>query len=210
MQLFPTIDSSFLDCYHLWKLIFLVLRTTRLIQCQMHENVNTSSLSSSSSFFAVNVFPSLVLRSQDNLPLTEQAIYDFRNDMRKASELNDFDDEDYVEDEDIDIESDNQQHFQSSSSSSSSKFHSSIINSITSITTVMTTATTTTTTTTTITTPTTLSEISTQETKIIKSKTSNDQYTIISSSTRLVPMFICLLFSFSLLYRYIHMNNFLF
>ncbi|CAF0913815.1 unnamed protein product [Rotaria sp. Silwood1] len=209
MQLFPTIDSSFLDCYHLWKLIFFVLRTTRLIQCQMHENINTSSLSSSS-FFAANIFPSFVLRSQDNLPLTEQAIYDLRNDMRKANELNDFDDEDYLEDEDMDMESDNQQHFQSSSSSSSSSsFRSSIINSITSITTIMTTATTITTTTT-ITTPTTLSEINTQETKSIESKTSNDQYTIISSSSHSVPMCICILFPFSLLYRYMHMNNFLF
>ncbi|CAM4798796.1 unnamed protein product [Rotaria magnacalcarata] len=236
MQLFPTIHSSLLGCCHLWKLIFLVLRTTRLIQCQMHASLNTSSSSSSSSspYFAANIFPSLVLRSHDNLPLTEQAIYDLRNDMRKENEFIEFDDEDYIEDDDMDMENDNQQDFQSLSSLTSPSIILNAIISTTTATSVTTTATTTTTatsvTTTTTTTTTTTNAILTtktvpkkitkittrstansQQTEIIETKVVNTQYTIISSSSsRVVPMFICSLFLFSLLYRNIHMNSVLF
>lgn len=101
MQLFPTQSYSHQNCSHLWKLIFLVLRTARLIQCQLNSPLNVS-LSSSSSI--INVFPSFGHRSQDNSPLSEQAIYDIRNSLRTANEMNDFDDDDYSEDEDIDLD----------------------------------------------------------------------------------------------------------
>jgi hypothetical protein len=146
------------------------------------------------------IYPSLVFRSPDNLPLTEQVIYDLRNDMRKASEMNDFNDEDYSEDEDIESENDNQLHVQLSPPPAT--FRSIILNSITS----------TTTTTTVMTMTTIFSEINNQQAEIVDSKTLNDKSKMISSfsSSRLKPMFICLLFSFSSLCRYIYVNNFLF
>jgi len=146
-------------------------------------------------FVFLKVFPSLLFRSQDNLPLTEQVVYDLRNEMRKASEINDFDDEDYSEDEDFEVENDNQQHVQLFSPSST---RSTIINSITSRITI-------------ITTKTVSPEINNTQSEIIESKTSKDKIlSISSSSSRLIPMFICLLFLFSSLYRHIHVNNFLF
>jgi len=185
MQLFPTVHYSFLDCCHLWKLIFLVLRTTRLIQCQMNATVN---ISSSASLSAINIFPSsLFFRSQENLPLTDQAIYDLRNEMRKASEMNDFDD-DYNEDDDIEFENDNQEHFQFFSPPPPTD--STRLNSIASTVTSMTTA------------KTKVSGINNQQTEIIDSKIDKSM-TKSSSSSRFVPMFICLLFSFSSLYRHI-------
>jgi hypothetical protein len=148
-------------------------------------------------FCFLKIFPSLLFRSQDNLPLTEQVVYDLRNEMRKASEINDFDDEDYSEDEDFEVENDNQQHIQLFSPSPT---RSTIINSITSRITIITT-----------TIKTVSPEINNTQSEIIESKTLKDKYlTISSSSSRLIPMFICLLFLFSSLYRHIHVNNFLF
>jgi hypothetical protein len=139
------------------------------------------------------IFPSLVFGSQENIPLTEQAVYDIRNEMRKASEINDFDDEYDSEDEDFEIENDNQQSIQIFSSST---IRSHIINSIIPVLSIKTT-------TRIITTTTISSEINNQETETIESKISNDKYLTVpsSSSSRFVPMFICLLFSFSSLYR---------
>lgn len=114
--------------------------------------------------------------------------------MRKANEINDFDDEDYSEDEDIDIENDNQQHVQILPTATSRSI---IINAITP--------------TLTVTKTTKFSEINNQQIHATGSKTSNEKYTTLSSSTsRLVPMFISLLLSFSSLYRYSYVNNFLF
>jgi light-regulated signal transduction histidine kinase (bacteriophytochrome) len=135
-------------------------------------------------------------RSSENLPLTEQVIYDLRNDMRKASENNDFDDEDYSEDEDIESDNDNHQHIQLFTLSSTAR--STLINSITSTKTLMPTSTTINTT-----------EINSQQTEMIESKSSKNKSLTSSSSIRFLPMFDCFLFSFSLLYRSIHMNNFL-
>jgi len=146
--------------------------------------------------FFLKIFPSLVFLSQDNLQLTEQAEYDLRNEMRKASEINDFDDYDDSEDEDFEIENDNQQHVQLFSLPPTTR--STIINSITSRITIITTKTTTVS-----------PEINSTQLEIIESKTSKDKY-LTSSSSRLIPMFICLLFLFSSLYRHIHVNNFLF
>lgn len=116
--------------------------------------------------------------------------------MRKASEINDFDDEDYSEDEDIDFENENQQHVQISPPPPPpplpSTFRSVIINSITSNTSIT-------------------ANDMTRTTEFSETnKTSNDKSKMLSLSTRLKPTFICLLFSFSFLYRYIHVNNFLF
>jgi len=133
------------------------------------------------------------LGSQDNLQLTEQYEYDLRNELRKANEINDFDDDDYSEDEDFEIENDNQQHVQLFSPSPTTR--STIINSITSRITIITT--------------TVSPEINSTQLEIIESKTSKDKY-LTSSSSRLIPMFICFLFLFSSLYRHIHVNNFLF
>jgi len=122
--------------------------------------------------------------------------------MRKASELNDFDDDDYSDEEDFEMENDNQQYVQLFSPLTSP---STIINSIPSTITIMKTKTTTTITTTT-------TRFSEKQTETIESKTSNNKYMTISSSSssRLAPIFPCLLFSFSSLYRHIHVNNFLF
>jgi hypothetical protein len=118
--------------------------------------------------------------------------------MRKASEINDFDDDDYSDEEDFEMENDNQQYVQLFSPLTSP---STIINSIPSTITIMTTKRTTTTT-----------IFSEKQTETIESKTSNNKYMTISSSSssRLAPIFPCLLFSFSSLYRHIHVNNFLF
>lgn len=145
------------------------------------------------------MFPSLVIRSQENLPLTEQVVYDLRNEMRKASEINEFDDEDYSEDEDIEfINNENPPPIELVSLPIS---RSTILHSI--ISTPTTTTATTTTRKTTITIPTTTtisSEKNIQHTEVIETKASNTQYQSIpsSSSFRIVPMFICLLFSFSI------------
>jgi len=114
--------------------------------------------------------------------------------MRKANEINDFVDEDYSEDEDIEIENDNQQHVQVIPPPTSRSI---IINSITPTVVTVTT--------------TTLSAINNQRIEAIGSKTSNDEYTSISSSScHLVPMFISLLLSFTSLYRCSYVNHFLF
>jgi hypothetical protein len=125
-------------------------------------------------------------------------MYDLRNNMRKASERNDFDGESYSEEEDDEIDNENQQHIHVISTPTA---RSAIINSIISTATRKTMTTTI------------FSEINNQHTKIIESKTSNDKSMTISSSSsssRFVPMFLCFLFSFSSLYRYIHVNYFLF
>lgn len=147
------------------------------------------------------MFPSLVLRSQENLPLTEQVVYDMRNEMRKASENNDFDDEDYSEEDEMEFENYETQP-PSIQLVSLPTIRSTIIHSITS-----------TLATSTIKTTTVSPEMNNQPTEIIESKTSNDQYRSIpssSSSFRYTLLFICLLISFSSLYRNIHVNNFLF
>jgi len=119
--------------------------------------------------------------------------------MRKANEINDFVDEDYSEDEDIESENDNQQHIQLFSPPSLTA-RSTIINSIISTSTLRPTSTAINTT-----------IFNPQQTEIIESKISNNKSrTISSSSFRLLPIFYCFLFSFSLLYRSIHVNNFLF
>jgi hypothetical protein len=135
--------------------------------------------------------------------LTEQVIYDLRNDLRKASVNNDFDDDDgdYSEDEDIESENDNQQHIQLFSPPSLTA-RSTIINSIISTSTLRPTNTAINTT-----------IFNPQQTEIIESKISNNKSRTKSSSSssfRLLPIFYCFLFSFSLLYRSIHVNNFLF
>ncbi len=141
-------------------------------------------------------------RSSENLPLTEQVIYDLRNDMRKANENNDFDDEDYSEDEDTELDNDNHQHIQLVTPSPTARL--TLINPITSTTTAL------------IRTNTTINttEINAKQTDVIGSKSSkNKSRTALSSSSssfRLLPMFDYFLFSFSLLYRSIHVNNFLF
>jgi hypothetical protein len=108
--------------------------------------------------------------------------------MRKANELNDFIDEDYSEDEDIEIENDNQQHVQVIPPPTSRSI---IINSITP---------------TVVTVTTTLSAINNQRIEAMESKTSK----ISSSASHLVPMFISLLLSFTSLYRCSYVNHFLF
>lgn len=148
------------------------------------------------------------MKSEDSVILTEQAMYDFRNDMRKASELNDLDDEDYTEDEDIDSESDEQQQNEILTPLTS---HSIIINSITSTVRNVTTMVTTTTTIATIATvATTVVHMNNSQTDMIDITVSNDQFRIISSSTRLLPMFTYFVFTLSSLYRYIYMHSFLF
>jgi hypothetical protein len=63
--------------------------------------------------------------------LTEQAIYDWKNSMRKASEINDFDDDDYSEDEDIFIVNETtttlEMKYDNLQSSSSSRFRTKFI-----------------------------------------------------------------------------------
>ncbi|CAF3627865.1 unnamed protein product [Rotaria sordida] len=56
------------------------------------------------------IIPTIIIRPYPNLPLTEQVMYDLKNSMRKANEMNDFvddddndDDDDYNEDDDIEI-----------------------------------------------------------------------------------------------------------
>jgi hypothetical protein len=64
----------------------------RLIQCEINTTINS-------------VFPSIIIQSYQDLPLTEQAIYDLKNTMRKSDEINDFDDdEDYNEDDQIEFD----------------------------------------------------------------------------------------------------------
>ncbi|UJR30472.1 hypothetical protein I4U23_018005 [Adineta vaga] len=186
MQVLPSLHSSLPNCCHLWKLIFLILRTTRLIQCQMNTTVNISSLSS------INIFPSIILRPHDNLPLTEQVIYDLRNNMRKASEINDFDDGDYSEDEDFEIEEDNHQSLPSipplslSTTIRTTLFHSLITK------------------TKTTTKVTTLAEITNRRIEVIESKSSNNnqKLTTPSSASSLHPIFLSFLFPLSSLYRF--------
>ncbi|CAF0974934.1 unnamed protein product [Adineta steineri] len=206
MQLFPSIHHSLFDCCHLWKLIFLVLRTTRLIQGEMNTSVNISSFSS------VNIVPQMRFHPHESLPLTEQIIYDLRNDMRKANEINDFDDEDYSEDEDIAIEEDNLQYIQIASTLKSPT----VI--ITTMTTIVSTPATTTTTTipSTTTIPTTLITtffaINSRRIEVAESKSSDNKDTTKSpsSSSRHVPLLLSLLFSLSTLYRCNYVNTFLF
>lgn len=108
--------------------------------------------------------------------------------MRKANEIDDFDDEEeYSEEEDdIDFEHDNQDHSQLHSPSST------IINSIASTIPI----TSTTTTSTSIS-----SETNIHQTATMKIKTVNEK----SSSSRLLARCLYFFYSFSLLPRYIHM-----
>ena len=115
--------------------------------------------------------------------------------MRKASEMHDFDDDDYNEDEDIEIDNIHQDDIPFISSSSSS---------------TTTTRSTTITSTITIPSTTTSSRINNQQTEMIESKISKEKSMTISSSPRIVPLFMCLFISISSLYRYIHVNHFLF
>jgi hypothetical protein len=63
----------------------------RLIQCE----INTT----------LNLFFPAIIHPYQNLPLSEQAIYDLKNMMRKSNEINDFDDDDdYNEDDEIEID----------------------------------------------------------------------------------------------------------
>lgn len=152
-----------------------------------------------------------MLRSYENIPLTEQAMYDLRNDLRKKNQYRDIDDDDYMEDDDIESENYNQQQYEMSPTEVS---HSIILNSITSSTSA--TTTTTTHTSITITSTNTLSinivtnktvitvpaipmitpssTIDYQQKENAENKASNTDYTIISSSSssppRLVSMFI--------------------
>lgn len=56
-------------------------RIFREIQCDINTTIQV-------------YFPSKILSFYQNLPLTEQAVYDLRNNLRKSNEINDFDDED--------------------------------------------------------------------------------------------------------------------
>jgi hypothetical protein len=105
-------------------------------------------------------------------------MYDLRNDIRKANEINDFDDE--YSNEDEDVESDNQPHVPLVQLQTSRSI---LINSITTKTSVITTRTTT------------PSKIDNRLTEKMENKTSTTVYTKISSSSssRLRPLFICLL-----------------
>ena len=139
-----------------------------------------------------------MFRSHDNLPLTEQAIYDLRNSMRRGNELIDFDDDDndYSEDEDLDIDDDNSlsDAFPSSSSSTTS-------NALTSSTT----------TTSTITSKRRTKTTSTVMNQVIESKTANENDAAVpSSSSRLLPELICLLVSFSSVHRSLRLTDLLF
>ena len=141
-----------------------------------------------------------MFRSHDNLPLTEQAIYDLRNSMRRGNELIDFDDDDndYSEDEDLDIDDDNSfsDAFPSSSSSTTS-------NALTSSTT--------TTTTSTITSKRRTKTTSTVMNQVIESKTANENDAAVpSSSSRLLPELICLLVSFSSVHGSLRLTDLLF
>ena len=108
--------------------------------------------------------------------------------MRKANEIDDFDDEEEYseeeEEEDIDFEHDNQDHIQLISSTPST-----IINSIVSTIPIITTTTTTST------------SLSSDQTATMDMKTVNEK----SSSSRLLARCLCFFYSFSLLPRYIHM-----
>ncbi|CAF1651468.1 unnamed protein product [Adineta ricciae] len=153
----------------------------------MNTTVNISSLSS------INIFPSIILRPQDDLPLTEQVIYDLRNNMRKASEANDFDDGDYSEDDDVDFEEENHQPLSLLPSSSlptiSTTLRTTMFNSL--ITKTRTT------------TATTLVKITTNHrVAVMESKSSDNKLTTPSSATSHCPLFIYFLFSFSFLYRF--------
>ncbi|CAF4391023.1 unnamed protein product [Rotaria socialis] len=68
--------------------------TFRLIQCEINSTLN-------------KLIPTIILRPYPDLPLTEQAMYDLKNTLRKTIETNDFDgddDDDYLEEDDIDID----------------------------------------------------------------------------------------------------------
>jgi len=45
------------------------------------------------------LFPSILNQHYQNVPLTDQVIYDLKNSMRKSNEINDFDDEEEEEDD---------------------------------------------------------------------------------------------------------------
>ncbi|CAF3369310.1 unnamed protein product [Rotaria sp. Silwood1] len=85
---------KFVSIIYLWKFIFFL----KLIQCEMNTTMN-------------RFIPTIIIRPYPNLPLTEQDMYDLKNSMRKANEMNDFvdddddddDDEDYSEDDDTGI-----------------------------------------------------------------------------------------------------------
>ncbi|CAF0777767.1 unnamed protein product [Rotaria sordida] len=81
---------KFVPVIYLCKLIFFV----KLILCEMNVTMNI-------------IIPTIIIRPYPNLPLTEQVMYDLKNNMRKANEMNDFvdddDDDDYNEDDDIEI-----------------------------------------------------------------------------------------------------------
>lgn len=113
--------------------------------------------------------------------------------MRKASEVNDFDDGDYSEDDDIDFEEENHQSLSFLPSSllptTSTTSRTTIVNSL--ITKTRTT------------TATTLVKITTNHrVAVMESKSSDNKLTTPSSATSQHPLFIYFLFSFSFLYRF--------
>ncbi|CAF2054916.1 unnamed protein product [Rotaria magnacalcarata] len=82
---------KFVPIIYIWKLVFFV----KLIQCEINSTLN-------------KLVPSIILRPYPDLTLTEQAMYDLKNTLRKTIETNDFDgdddDDDYLEEYDIDID----------------------------------------------------------------------------------------------------------
>ncbi|CAF1124850.1 unnamed protein product [Adineta ricciae] len=72
-------------------------------QAEMKESMNEKS-----SFIHCEInatirvyFPSIILPSYHNNPLSEQAEYDLKNTLRKTNEFLDVDDDDYIEDDDV-------------------------------------------------------------------------------------------------------------
>ena len=114
--------------------------------------------------------------------------------MRKASEVNDFDDGDYSEDDDVDFEEENHQPLSLLPSSSSlptisTTLRTTMFNSL--ITKTRTT------------TATTLVKITTNHRiAVMESKSSDNKLTTPSCATSHCPLFIYLSFSFSFLYRF--------
>lgn len=149
-----------------------------------------------------------MLRSQDNAPLSEQAIYDLRNSMRTAHELADFDDGDYSEDEDIDLEGDYPPTVPLVRPSAST----SVVRSSTTLAATKTTATRTTTNTSTLSistiVPTTTSpEIDDKENETAESQDSQEKNSLLSRSSSLhVSISVCILFSVTSFYRALRVN----
>ncbi|CAF1070692.1 unnamed protein product [Adineta ricciae] len=68
----------------LWKLLF----SLNFIHCEINATIRV-------------YFPSIILPSYHNNPLSEQAEYDLKNTLRKTNEFLDVDDDDYIEDDDV-------------------------------------------------------------------------------------------------------------